>query len=106
MEERTVKAEISLNAQQVAEILKLIKPVDRLTAMVEKYGEACDRKTAAKIVSCSQPTMTRMLQDGRVKAACGGRMVDVRSLAAYIERRTDADHEMRMCKKRERFYAV
>lgn len=57
---------------------------DRMTDMLERYGEVCKRTVAAKILGCSVGKIKNMLNDGRLETACGGEMVDVRSIAAYI----------------------
>ena len=52
--------------------------------MVERYGEVCTRTKAAQILSRSVNTVNAMIRDGRLNPACGGTMVDVRSIASYI----------------------
>ena len=100
----TIRAEICLSAEQVAQILSSGKVVDRHADMVEKYGEACAKSTAAKIISSSARKINDMIEDGRIKSACGGTRVDVRSLADYIECRGEADHAARMRRKGMRKY--
>ena len=68
---------------------------DRLTDMLERYGEVCTRKAAAHILGCSTGKIKYMLGDGRLSLACGGEMVDVRSIAAYIEQPRQHDQEAR-----------
>lgn len=64
---------------------------DRLDDMLERYGEVCNRTVAAKILGCCEQTVRNMIRDGRLDVACGGLMVDVRSIAAYIERPRQED---------------
>lgn len=64
---------------------------DRMTDMLERYGEVCTRVGAARILGCSTGKIRCMLQDGRLALACGGEMVDVRSIAEYIIRPAQAD---------------
>lgn len=66
-------------------------PNDRMTDMLERYGEVCTRTVAARILGCSTGKIKNMLKDGRVALACGGAMVDVRSIAAYIEQPRQID---------------
>lgn len=94
-----IEATIRLDAEQVAQLLAAARVVDRHAAMVDKYGEACTREQAAKIISCCKTTINAMLKDGRIKPACDGMRVDVRSLADYIEGRTDKDRAARMRRK-------
>ena len=68
---------------------------DRLTDMLERYGEVCKRTVAARILGCSTGKIKSMLQDGRLALACGGEMVDVRSIAAYIEKHKQCDEAAR-----------
>lgn len=75
---------------------------ERMRDMVEMHGEACNYTTAGKIINRSDETIRRMLRDGRIRSACEGSMVDVRSLAEYIERPKQIDSEVRLNKKRER----
>ena len=93
------EARVLLSAEQIAQILAGMKITDRHAAMVEKHGEACTKTTAAKILSCSVPTVKAMLEDGRILPACAGERVDVRSIADYIECRSEADREARLRKK-------
>lgn len=65
--------------------------MDRLNDMLERYGEVCKRTVAAKILGCGTGKIKNMLNDGRLELACGGEMVDVRSIAAYIERPVQID---------------
>lgn len=57
---------------------------ERLDDMLERYGEVCKRTVAAKVLGCSVGKIKNMLTDGRLALACGGEMVDVRSIAEYI----------------------
>ena len=57
---------------------------DRLTDMLERYGEVCTKTMAAKILGRTPKTVRIMLGDGRLESACAGTMVDVRSIAEYI----------------------
>ena len=68
---------------------------DRLTDMLERYGEVCKRTVAARILGCSTGKIKSMLADGRLALACGGEMVDVRSIAAYIEKPKQSDEAAR-----------
>lgn len=73
---------------------------ERQRDMVEMYGEACSLIQAGKIINRSDETIRRMLHDGRLRTACEGSMVDVRSLADYIERPKQMDSEARLNKRR------
>ena len=68
---------------------------DRMNDMLDRYGEVCKRTVAAKILGCSVGKIAAMLRDGRLALACGGEMVDVRSIAAYIERPAQIDEVAR-----------
>lgn len=69
--------------------------MDRMTDMLERYGEVCKRTVAARILGCSVGKISNMLRDGRLELACGGEMVDVRSIAAYIEQPRQSDEAAR-----------
>lgn len=75
---------------------------ERMRDMIEMHGEACSYTTAGKIISRSDETIRRMLRDGRIRSACEGKMVDVRSLAEYTERPKQIDEMTRLRKKREK----
>ena len=75
---------------------------ERMRDMVEMHGEACTYTKAGKIIGRSDETVRRMIHDGRIRAACEGTMVDVRSLAEYIERPKQIDCEARLNKRREK----
>ena len=70
-------------------------PNDRLTDMLERYGEVCTRVAAARILGCSTGKIKCMLHDGRLETACGGTMVDVRSIARYITQPRQIDEAAR-----------
>lgn len=72
--------------------------MNRMNDMLERYGEVCKRTVAAKILGCSVGKIRAMLEDGRLALACGGEMVDVRSIAAYIERPRQIDELARQRK--------
>lgn len=95
---QAITATITLDASAMRALLAQC-PVDRQAAMVDKYGEACSKAQAAKIINASPPTITAMLEDGRIRYACGGERVDVRSLADYIDNRGAEDHAARMRRK-------
>lgn len=57
---------------------------ERTDDMLHRYGEVCRRSIAAKILHCCPAKIKSMLDDGRLEWACGGTMVDVRSIAEYI----------------------
>lgn len=73
-------------------------PNERMTDMLERYGEVCTRTAAAKILGCSASKVKAMLQDGRLALACAGTMVDVRSIAAYIQQPRQIDEMTRQRK--------
>lgn len=98
-----IKATIHLDADELAKLLSL-RVIDRHAAMVQKYGEACTKTTASRIISCSVQTINAMLADGRILPACGGERVDVRSLADYIENRGEKNREARLSKRGNRKY--
>lgn len=72
--------------------------MNRMNDMLERYGEVCKRTVAARILGCSVGKIRAMLEDGRLALACGGEMVDVRSIAAYIERPRQIDELARQRK--------
>ena len=72
---------------------------ERLNDMLDRYGEVCKRTVAAKILGCSTGKIKCMLHDGRLALACGGEMVDVRSIAEYIERPRQIDEAARQRRK-------
>ena len=98
-----VKVPLDLIVQALAEQLSGRLPVDRHAAMIQRLGEACTRDAAAREISVDVRTVGRMIRDGRLRAACEGSRVDVRSLADYIERRPEADAEARRAARGWRF---
>ena len=64
---------------------------DRMSDMLDRYGEVCKRSVAARILGCGVGKISAMLKDGRLSLACGGEMVDVRSIAAYISQPVQQD---------------
>ena len=82
-----------------------MNPNDRLNDMLARYGEVCKRTTAARILGCCPGKIRAMLEDGRLAAACAGTMVDVRSIAEYIQQPKQLD-ELARQRKRGRKWSV
>lgn len=68
---------------------------ERTNDMLDRYGECCNRTAAAKILGRSVSHIGTMLKDGRLEYACGGTMVDMRSIARYISQPKQEDFEAR-----------
>lgn len=80
---------------------------DRLDDMLFRYGEVCSQKTAARILSVTPRTISRMMDDGRLRRV--GMRVDVRSICRYIENPAKLDFDARIHKKHPEalsFYAA
>ena len=52
--------------------------------LIDVHGKYVDKTTAARILGVTRATVYAMLEDGRIKGACEGKRVDVRSIARYI----------------------
>ena len=72
----------------------------RMEDMIKRYGECVTVAAAARIMGRSRKTVMRMIDDGRIRWACAGTMVDVRSMAEYIEAPAQADRSARTSKNR------
>ena len=70
----------------------------RMEDMIKRYGECVTVAAAARIMGRSRRTVQRMLDDGRMRWACAGTMVDVRSMAEYLEAPAPADRRARAAK--------
>ena len=70
---------------------------NRLDDMLARYGEVCQQKTAARILSVTPRTISRMMDDGRLRRV--GMHVDVRSICHYIENPVKMDFDARVKKK-------
>ncbi len=57
--------------------------IDRLSDMLERYGEVCTQKEAARILSIHPRSVHRMMEQGRLRRV--GHRVDVRSIVEYID---------------------
>lgn len=71
---------------------------ERTEMMVQMYGEVCTKAAAARILGRNIRTLYNMIEDGRVDEACEGTMVDVRSIARYIQQPKQADFEAKQRK--------
>ena len=56
----------------------------RQAELTQRYGEVVDKTVAAGILGVTRTTVYAMLEDVRILGACGGRRVDVRSIARYL----------------------
>lgn len=88
VEERMDKLEQRvLTLEKLAQIGELLRDDSLMRTekeIVNNYGEYVDKSTAARILGVSRATVYTMLKDGRIKGACEGKRVDVRSIARYI----------------------
>ena len=57
--------------------------IDRLRDMLERYGEVCTQKEAARILNLQPRSVYRMMEQGRLRRV--GHRVDVRSIVEYID---------------------
>lgn len=73
--------------------------MNRLNDMLDRYGECVSKAEAARILHRTQVTITNMLKDGRLRRACRGTMVDVRSIAEYIDAPEGEDMHARYAKQ-------
>ena len=88
---------------ELAQIMQLREErLSRAEQMVKTWGECCNRVTAARILSRDRSTIYEMLRDGRLRTACEGKMVDVRSIAEYLERPQAMDSQARYAKRAAR----
>ena len=75
---------------------------------VRIYGPAVSRAQAAKIIKKTSTTVRNMLEDGRLRAACEGELVDVTSLVRYMlipkQIEFEARAKKRMAKTGCKFY--
>ena len=81
----------------------------RTDLFVQRYGETVNKMHAGLILGVTYQTIFRMLADGRIRAACGGRRVDVRSIAEYISDQGSIEHGRRrakVMKKNHSHYAI
>ena len=82
--------QLKLTQEQMEALARMVaaempKPsIDRYAAMVDRYGEACKIEQACEAMNVSRTTMYRLVTDGKIKTACEGRRIDVRSMAKYI----------------------
>ena len=72
---------------------------ERLNYMLDRYGEVCQQKQAAQILSVTPRTIARMMDDGRLRRV--GMHVDVRSICDYIENPKQMDFIARIHTKRQ-----
>lgn len=68
----------------------------REATLVERYGESVDKTVAAKVLGVTRATVYAMLADGRICGSCGGRRVDVRSIAQYLSQPAHSAMRARM----------
>ncbi len=88
VEERMDKLEQRvLTLEKLAQIGELLRDDSLMRTekeLVDMHGKYVDKSTAARILGVSRATVYAMLKDGRIKGACSGRSVDVRSIARHL----------------------
>lgn len=75
---------------------------ERTKEMLMMYGEVCSRTEAARMLRKDLRTINAMLKDGRLEWACGGTMVDVRSIARFIQMPAQIEEEGRVTRLKRR----
>jgi len=79
------------------------KPVypllSRSEYLIQAYGECCRPGVAAKILGLAASTISNMTRDGRLRTVCAGKMVDMHSIAEYMDAPAQADFEARLRKR-------
>ena len=75
---------------------------ERTKEMLMMYGEVCSRSEAARMLRKDVRTINAMLKDGRLEWACGGTMVDVRSIARFINAPAKIQEEGRINRLKRR----
>ena len=68
--------------------------------LVQRYGESVDKTSASRILGVTRVTVYAMLEDGRIALAQDGRRVDVRSIAAHLARKAEANARRKNRKKK------
>ena len=68
---------------------------ERTDLWVDRYGEVCTKTKAGHILSRDPRSISRMIKDGRLEGACGGTMVDVRSMAAFAHQPEEISDDVR-----------
>lgn len=88
VEERMDKLEHRvLTLEKLAQIGELFRDESLMRTekeLVDMHGKYVDKSTAARILGVTRATVYAMLKDGRIKGACSGRRVDVRSIAQHL----------------------
>lgn len=79
---------------------------ERETLLTAQHGEVTTVTNAARILSRARNTVLEMLRDGRLDYACGGSMVDVRSIARYIMSPKLEDHKARVRRSGRKYMVV
>ena len=97
---KRMEAAKAISAERMADLERRVKMLEERTrgvmwgsspftmrreeTLVERYGESVDKTVAAKLLGVTRATVYAMLSDGRILGSCGGRRVDVRSIAHYL----------------------
>ena len=60
------------------------------------YVETVTVADAARIIGMSRNSMYALLRRGKISRACGGKRIDVRSVARYIDEPAVTNHRVRV----------
>lgn len=60
----------------------------RIHDMVDKHGEVCSKAKAEKLLHCGAEKLDEYIRMGKIRTACEGVFIDVRSIAEFMERGT------------------
>lgn len=67
------------------------------------YGSVITKASAGRILGCSQGTVYRMIDEGKLRTLCGGKKVDIDSVIEYIERPAEVKRRAQRNKTGERW---
>lgn len=79
---------------------------EREDLLVAQHGEVTTVTNAARVLSRARNTVLQMLKDGRLDYACGGTMVDVRSIARYIMSPRQEDFKAKVRRSGRKYMVV
>ena len=66
-------------------ILNRMPEESREDKLARENGETVTKKRAAELLGVSQTTLWRLISDRKIKTCLGGKMVDTRALARYLD---------------------
>ena len=87
---------IQIPMDVLVQAVKMAGVQDRLGKMLEDCGEVCSRNEAMRQLHVGAEKLETLIAANKIRLACEGEKIDVRSMAEYMDRMSDPKARYRL----------